>query len=463
MKRRFFLFVFLTVCLPLHAIHAENWSELFNGKNLNGWRVLNGTAKFAVEDGIIRGTSVLNSPNTFLVTKQEFSDFILEYDAKLDSGLNSGVQFRSKSVPEFLNGRVHGYQVDLDATPRAWSGGLYDEAGRGWLYNLECNPKAKLAYKPEAWNHFRVEAIGNHIRVWMNDVQTVDVIDDGIPSGFVALQVHNINGDTAKVGTGVQFRNIQIKTKNLEKETKPITEEIPQISYLQNELTEREKKEGWRLLWDGVSTNGWRGAKLDQFPTEGWKIENGILSVMKGTGAESEFGGDIITVNKYKNFELEADFKYTEAANSGIKYFVDPELNKGKGSAIGCEYQIVDDEKHQVASKPENVTHRLASLYDLIPADAIFYAPHESTHKRYNKDNWNRAKIIVNGDHVEHFLNGIKVVDYTRRTQMWRALVAKSKYATWLNFGEQDDGHILLQEHGDVVYYKNIKIKELPD
>ncbi|MBN2007873.1 DUF1080 domain-containing protein [candidate division KSB1 bacterium] len=463
MKCLSFLYIFSIICLPLRVTSEENWTELFNGKNLNDWRVLNGTAKYEVKDGILRGISVLHTPNTFLATEQEFSDFILEYEARLDSGLNSGVQARSKSVPEFRNGRVHGYQVELDASPRGWSGGLYDEAGRGLLYNLECNPKAKSAYKPEDWNHFRIEMIATHIRVWMNGMQTVDMIDDKMTSGFVALQVHSINNDTMKAGKSVQFRNIRICTKNLDKQSKPITEDIPQICYLLSELTEREKKEGWRLLWDGNTTNGWRGAKLDQFPTKEWKIEDGILSVIKGTGAESEFGGDIITVDKYRNFELELDFKYTEAAKSGIKYFVDPELNKGKGSAIGCEYQIVDDENHTVASKPENVTHRLASLYDLIPADALYYAPNESTHKRYNKDNWNRAKIIVNGYHVEHFLNGIKVVDYTRRNQMWHAFVAKSKYAKWPNFGEPDEGHILLQDHGDVVYYKNLKIKKLTD
>ena len=166
-----------------------------------------------------------------------------------------------------------------------------------------------------------------------------------------------------------------------------------------------------------------------------------------------------MTTNKYKNFELEVDFKLTEGANSGLKYFVDTELNKGEGSAIGCEYQILDDKNHPDALLGAAGNRTLASLYDLIPANALFYAPNESTPKRVNNYGWNRAKIIVDGNHVEHYLNGIKVVDYERSTQMWRALVARSKYVVWQNFGELVEGHILLQDHGDEVSFKNIKIK----
>ena len=443
----------------LHAQSADDWLPLFNGKDLRGWRVLNGNAQFKVEAGDIVGISTVNTPNTFLATEKNYGDFILEYEAQMDKALNSGVQIRSLSLPEYQNGRVHGYQIELDASPRAWSGGIYDEARRGWLYNLECNPEAKSAYKPIAWNKFRVEAIGNNIRVWLNGVATADIIDDTTPSGFIALQVHDIGNDAAKAGRAVRFRKLRIKTKNLAEAKSATAQSITQISYLTNQLTEREKSEGWRLLWDGKTTQSWRGAKLDYFPPKGWKIEDGVLSVLKGTGGESAQGGDIVTTEKYKNFELEVDFKFTKGANSGIKYFVDTDLNKSEGSAIGCEYQILDDANHPDAKLGANGNRTLASLYDLIPADAKFYAPNESTSKRVNDYGWNRAKIIVSGNHVQHFLNGIKVVDYERGTQVWRALVARSKYVVWPNFGELPEGHILLQDHGDEVSFKNIKIK----
>jgi hypothetical protein len=290
-------------------------------------------------------------------------------------------------------------------------------------------------------------------------VATADVVDDQTASGFIALQVHSIGSNEELEGKTVQFRNIRIKTEDLAAEAHPLSDLIPQNSYLTNNLTEREIKEGWQLLWDGKTTAGWRGAQLDHFPEKGWQIEDGILSVLKSAGGESANGGDIVTVKKYKNFELEIDFKYTEGANSGIKYFVDTEMNKGAGSAIGCEYQILDDSKHPDAKLGAAGNRTLASLYDLIPADAKFYAPNESTSKRFNQYDWNRAKIIVKSNRVQHFLNGIKVVDYERGIQTWRALVARSKYIEWPDFGELPEGHILLQDHGDAVSFKNIKIK----
>ncbi len=458
-SKTIFLLVFLMAFLSVKAQDNDGWKDLFNGKNLKGWKTLNGTAEFKVEDGVIIGISKMGTPNSFLATKKDYGDFILEYEAKNDPALNAGVQIRSQSLPEYNDGRVHGYQVELDPSKRAWSGGIYDEARRGWLYNLEGNPKGKEAYNLGGWNKFRVEAIGNNIRVWLNGVQTADLIDDMTPSGFIALQVHSIGKNTEREGLTILYKNIRIKTENLDAEKTPASGSIPQNSYLVNQLTEKEKKEGWKLLWDGKTTEGWRGAKIDKFPEGGWNIEDGILSVDKGDGAESTNGGDIVTIKKYRNFELEADFKLTKGANSGIKYFVDTELNMGKGSSIGCEYQILDDKVHPDAKKGVSGNRTLGSLYDLITADAQFYSPNERS-KRLN-GGWNRAKIVVNGYNVEHYLNGIKILEYERGTQQWKALVAYSKYKNWPNFGEAEEGHILLQDHGDVVSYRNIKIKEL--
>lgn len=437
----------------------NDFIPLFNGKNLDGWEIKNGTAPFTVEDGVIVGTYTSGTPNTFLCTKKSYGDFILTFESYLGEETNSGVMFRAQSRPEYRDGRVHGYQMEMDPSPRKWTGGIFDEARRGWIYNLERNPEAKNAFRLNEWNSFRIEAIGNNIKVWVNDIPTADVIDDMDASGFIGLQVHacpeRLNGRKVK------FKNIRICTTNLEKHRKVSEKKIVQNSYLKNTLTEREKAEGWKLLWDGKTTNGWRGAKLNDFPKEGWSIENGELVVADSGGAESENGGDIVTLEKYGNFELEADFKITKGANSGIKYFVDTELNKGKGSSIGCEYQILDDKFHPDAQKGKNGNRTLASLYDLITANAHNFNPNETTPKRVNKYEWNRARIVVNGDIVEHYLNGILVVKYKRGDQQWKDLVATSKYKDWPNFGEAEKGNILLQDHGDQVYYKNIKIKEL--
>ena len=219
-----------------------------------------------------------------------------------------------------------------------------------------------------------------------------------------------------------------------------------------NTLTKQEKKDGWALLWDGKTSEGWRGAKLDAFPEHGWVIEDGVLKVMPGDGGESKNGGDIITTRLYRNFILKVDFKITEGANSGIKYFVDPTLNKGTGSAIGCEFQILDDTRHPDAKLGVKGNRTLGSLYDLIPAPE---------NKPFDINAWNTAMVIVQGNHVEHWLNDVKLLEYERNNQEWDALVAYSKYKNWPNFGNYEEGYILLQDHGDEVWYKNIKIKEL--
>ena len=221
-----------------------------------------------------------------------------------------------------------------------------------------------------------------------------------------------------------------------------------------NTLTADETAQGWKLLWDGKSSEGWRSARSPQFPEKGWTIKDGVLTVLGSGGAEGGKGGDIITTRKYSSFELVADFRITPGANSGIKYFVDPELNKGAGSSIGMEYQILDDVRHPDAKLGKNGNRTMASLYDLIPA--------ASTKKPNPMGEWNTARLVIRGAHGEHWLNGQKVLEYERFTPEFRKLVAESKYKKWENFGELKEGHILLQDHGNEVSFRNIKIRELP-
>ncbi|MDD2607443.1 DUF1080 domain-containing protein [Lascolabacillus sp.] len=451
MKKNILMLIAVFMILASCKQQGPEWKDLFNGKNLDGWVKLNGTAEYRVEDDMIVGVSEMNTPNTFLATTETYGDFILEFDFKVDDGLNSGVQFRSLSLPEYNNGRVHGYQFEIDPSDRSWTGGVYDEARRGWIYPMNYNPEGENAFKKGEWNSARIEAIGNSIRTWVNGVECANLLDNTTTEGFIALQVHSINNEEL-AGKTVSWRNIRILTDNLEQYKTPVNSNVKQLNQIANTISELEASEGWELLWDGKTTNGWRGAKLDEFPEKGWVIEDGILKVLKGDGGESTNGGDIVTTKPYKNFMLKVDFRITEGANSGIKYFVDTNLNKGEGSAIGCEFQILDDRNHPDAKLGINGNRTLGSLYDLIAA------PED---KPFRSGFFNTAMVVVQGNHVEHWLNGVKIVEFERNTEEWNALVQTSKYKDWPNFGNAEEGLLLLQDHGDEVWFQNIKIKVL--
>ncbi|MDD7887577.1 DUF1080 domain-containing protein [Flavivirga sp. 57AJ16] len=436
----------------------DGWVSLFNGKNLDGWKQLNGTAKYVVENNEIVGITKTNTPNSFLCTEKKYDDFILEFEILADPSINTGVQFRSNSFKDYNNGRVHGYQFEIDPSDRAFSGGIYDESRRAWMYPLSLNPKGRKAFKNGVWNKCRVEAIGNAIRTWINGIQCSNLVDDLTASGFIGLQVHGIGSDEAHAGRKIKWRNIRIKTDNLEGESWESDPQVREVSYLINKITDYEKRNGWRLLWDGKTTHGWKGAKIAHFPKSGWEINDGVLSVLATDGGESTGPGDIITKDVFSDFELELEFKITKGANSGIKYFVDPELNKGPGSAIGCEFQILDDKNHPDAKAGTNGNRTISSLYDLMAAENLSVPGRGKQFKGI--DRWNKARIVAKDGQVEHWLNNEKVIEYDRYSQMFRALVAYSKYSRWPEFGQWASGHILLQDHGNTVYFRSIKIRE---
>ncbi len=452
----FFLLTFLLYSVL--TAQTDGWIDLLASEKLDDhWVKLNGEASYSLVDGMVTGQATYGTPNTFLATKKTYGDFILELEVYDDPRLNSGIQIRSQSRKDYLNGRVHGYQVEIDPSPRAYSGGIYDEARRGWLVTLADNEKGRQAFINGEWNKYRIEAIGHQIRVWVNGINTANLVDDMDSVGFIALQVHSI-GDRSLEGALVKWRNIRIKTRDLEKERWPMAPYAQEYNLLPNTLTDWEKKKGWRLLFDGSTNNGWRSARAASFPPKGWVITDGVLTVKAGDGGESTGGGDIITVDKFSNFEFSFEFKLSEAANSGIKYFVDPALNKGPGSSIGLEYQILDDQRHPDAKMGVKGNRTLGSLYDLIPASNLSVPARSKPVQPVGQ--WNRGKIVSNDNHIEHWLNGALVVQYERNTPMYRALVAYSKYHIWPGFGELEEGHLLLQDHGDEVSFRNLKIRE---
>ncbi len=428
------------------AGNKEEWQSLFNGKDLSGWHQLNGQAKYTVSNGEIIGTTVSDTPNSFLATDKDYGDFILELDLLVDNDMNSGIQFRSISKTDVMNGRVHGYQCEVDPSPRAWSAGIYDEARRGWLYTNELNLAAKSAFKLGDWNHYRIECVGNSIRTWLNGIPVAYLIDDMTPSGLIALQVHAIGKDD-KPGKQIKWKNIRIKTTGIKATETP---DVYVVNLLPNNLSKAEKEQGWSLLFDGKTTSGWKGVGMDQFPAEGWKVVDGTLMAVANRPDNPVKGVDIVSDEKYSAFEFQFEFNFAEGANSGVKYFTG-----NGGPSIGLEYQVLDDKRHPDAKMGVVGNRTMGSLYDLIPADK---------QERFTKpaNEWNIGRIVVYPDNrVEHYLNGVKVVEYVRGSNIYKALVARSKYAEYKDFGMVKEAPILLQYHNDQVKFRSLKIRKL--
>jgi len=230
--RRLTYFFVLAICFAQAASatgHEGKFVSLFDGKSFDGWKQHGGKATYTIEKGTIVGTSIANTPNSFMSTTRDYGDFVLELEVKVDNELNSGIQFRShvfdhpievtfidsegkpgsKKLP---TDRVHGYQAEIDPSPRSFSGGIYDEARRGWLYKPsgDENKKGREAFKRGEWNKYRIEAIGNSLKTWINGVPVAEVTDDMDASGLIALQVHAVHNEN-KVGKKVRWRNIRIR------------------------------------------------------------------------------------------------------------------------------------------------------------------------------------------------------------------------------------------------------------
>jgi hypothetical protein len=454
--------IFFAACFSLAiagSVNAQSssggWTSLFDGKSLNGWKQAVGTATYAVDNGMIVGSTVVGSPNSFLITDKEYGDFILEADIKLDDTTsNTGVQFRSHYDAQGNGGKgkVFGYQFELDPSARKWSGGVYDEGRRDWLYPMSLHPEAQNAFKLGQFNRVHIECFGNEIKTWLNDVPAAYVVDTVDKSGFIGLQVHSIGNNAQLAGEKIYFKNIRIKTTGIK--PTPFPQNVYVLNNIPNNLSDYEKKSGWKLLFDGVDNKGWRGAYKNTWPGGEWVVRDGTITVLHSEGKEGGNSGDIVTQDQYGAFDLSFQFKLTPGANSGVKYFVTLSEHN-TGSAIGLEYQVLDDSLHPDAKLGRNGDRTMASLYDLIPAQKqkrFIHQPGE----------WNTGRIVVYpNNHVEHYLNGIKVLEYERGSKEFRDLVAISKYKVWPNFGEAKQGYILLQDHGDEVSFRSIKIRVL--
>lgn len=353
MKRRNVLCIFAALALAVPAMATaaeEGFVPLFDGKSLDGWHKAGGGATYRVEDGCVVG-EVGPGHNTFLCTDKNYGNFVLKVDVKLDIPGNSGIQIRSHVNDK---GRVFGYQCEIDPSERAWSGGIYDESRRGWLYPLAGKEEARKAFKLDGWNQYVIQAVGPSIKTWVNGVPCADLIDTADLSGFIALQVHS-----GKQGQ-IRWKNIMLKDLGVSQ---------------------------WKPLFNGKDFAGWEKIGPGQ-----WTIEDGVI---QGTKAKEEREhGHMITEKAYTDFAVRLQFKAIEG-NSGLYFRVE---EGGRAGVLGFQSEI--DPK----SDP-------GGLYETGGRAWVKRPDAELVKKHFKPGEWNEMAVVAWGDRIVTQVNGRTMVE----------------------------------------------------
>ncbi len=356
-------------------VGGSGWKNLFDGRTLDGWEVCGGFAKYRVEDGVIVGTTVEGSPNTFLCTKKQYGDFILEFDVKCDPRLNSGVQIRSHAYKKDTTlevwrrdkkvkavhkaGHVYGYQVEISSEQTGSSGGVWDEARKSmWLYNARENAKASKAFKDNQWNKFRIACIGDSIKTWVNGVPCTDLRDPVDQAGFIGLQVHSVRSDKP---LEVRWRNIRIKDLG---------------------------RHVWKPLFDGKTLQGWH-----TIPGGKWQVSDGIIV---GTSASSESRhGLLVSDRSFGDFTVRLKFKALKG-NSGL-YFRADEVGGGVG-VHGFQAEI-------------DASNDVGGLYETGGRAWVVQPTAEDVARWFKPQEWNEMTVSAHGGRIVVHVNGLKTAE----------------------------------------------------
>ncbi|MHC4212566.1 MAG: 3-keto-disaccharide hydrolase [Planctomycetota bacterium] len=355
-----FLLTTLLLAAVCHVNAGEDprWQNLFDGKTLNGFKQLGGKANYVVEDGAIVGSSVPKTPNSFLCTKKVYGDFVLKLELNVDVGLNSGIQIRSQSLGQYRNNRVHGYQVEIDPSARAYSGGIYDEARRGWLNDLKENEPARKAFKLGLWNHYRIEAIGDSLKTWVNNVPAADMVDSKDLTGFIGLQVHSVK---SKDPLNVRWRNLSI---------------IDLGSHT------------WKPIFDGRTFNGWH-----IMPGGQWKIEDGVII---GTSSKDEKRhGMLITDERFNDVTVRLKYKSIKG-NSGLYFRVDKVDSPVTVNGFQAEIDPAND---------------AGGLYETGGRGWVIRPKPDEVKKIFKPQQWNSMTVSAHGKRIVVHVNGYKTAE----------------------------------------------------
>ncbi len=341
-------------------VAAPNWTPLFDGKSLQGWKLCNGKAAYTVEKGVIVGTTAEGSPNSFLCTEKSYGDFVLEFEVQVDARLNSGAQIRSHQNAE---GRVYGYQVEIASEKSGVAGGIYDEARRGWLANIAQDPAASKAFKDNQWNKYRVEAMGDHMKVTVNGVAAADLVDSVDLDGFIALQVHSFKGDSP---AQVRWRNLRIQDLG---------------------------KHGWQPLGDGKTMQGWVKNGGGE-----WTVTNGVFAGR--VTPDEQKRGFLIWSEEWKDFTVRMQYKIVQG-NSGVFFRMGDPDNGTDVNKMGYEVEV--DPTRDAGSLQEPGRGARGWILHTGPAEKM-------DHFRANE--FNTLEIHAHDGDLTMHVNGVKTGEF---------------------------------------------------
>ncbi len=364
-----FNYLFLLLVLILLGCKKDVGINLLEDASLSLWETRGGDAEYTIENAVLTGHAKMGTANTFLCTKETYKNFILDFQVSIDPRLNSGVQIRSYPIQVNDGEAIKGYQVEIDPSDRAWSGGIYEENGRGWIHNLAHNEAGRSAFRNGVWNSYHIEAIDESIRVWVNGVNTANLLDTVTTAGIIGLQVHSIS-DEQLAGTMVQWKDIQLRTENLEKHRVKLSEDAFEINLLPNNLSSHEI-------------------------AQGWSIPKGLLS------SKNKLTGQFQLGNVSGDFELKLEYRINKGEAASIEY------GKSLDGKTTLEYSILDD--MNVPSVEMN-NQKTGGLLGKMQAMNLSNPERAKPMRLYNQ--WSQVHIIRKDGNVQHWLNNTLVLDY---------------------------------------------------